>query len=417
MAKIFATRLSSYKDLDYVSAWFVKATDYIGATASTASLVSTNSITQGEQVAMLWPIVFRAGIEIGFCHTSFPWKNNAANNAGVTCVIIGLRKSSRRHKTIFEGEAARAVHNIGPYLTNSDNVIVRKSTTAISDIGAMASGNKPTDGGNFSLSGQEREELLKLTPSIETLIKRYAGSREFINGISRWCVWINDDQLDLALSSPEIARRVEAVKKLRLESRGKQANDNGRTPHKFVYAPHRQGMSFVVPSVSSERREYLPCGLFNEDTVVSNLAQVIYDAPLWNMALIASRLHLMWIATVCGKMKTDFRYSNTLGWNTFPVPPLTENQKAELTRCAEDILLAREAHFPATIADLYDPDKMPDNLRAAHDKNDETLERIYIGRRFKNDTERLEKLFDMYTKMSAKADAGTKPKKARKGAA
>ncbi len=150
------------------------------------------------------------------------------------------------------------------------------------------------------------------------------------------------------------------------------------------------------------------------DSVLTNLAFGLYDAPLWNMALIASRIHLVWIATVCGKMKTDFRYSNTLGWNTFPVPSLTENQKAELTRCAEDILLAREAHFPATIADLYDPEKMPENLRAAHDKNDETLERIYIGRRFKNDTERLEKLFDMYTKITARADADAK--KAKKGA-
>ena len=142
----------------------------------------------------------------------------------------------------------------------------------------------------------------------------------------------------------------------------------------------------------------------DHNTVVSNLASVIYDCPLWNMALIASRLHLVWIGTVCGKMKTDFRYSNTLGWNTFPVPTLTEKNKSDLTACTEAILLAREAHFPATIADLYDPEKMPENLRAAHDRNDEVLERIYIGRRFKNDTERLEKLFEMYTKVTGKKE-------------
>ena len=163
--------------------------------------------------------------------------------------------------------------------------------------------------------------------------------------------------------------------------------------------------SIVVPSVSSERREYLPAGVVNERTTLTNLAFALYDAPLWNMALIASRLHLVWIATVCGKLETRYRYSNTLGWNTFPVPPLTEKNKADLTACAEGILLAREAHFPATIAELYDPEKMPENLRAAHDRNDETLERIYIGRRFRNDTERLEKLFEMYTKMTAKARA------------
>ena len=156
-----------------------------------------------------------------------------------------------------------------------------------------------------------------------------------------------------------------------------------------------------MPQVSSESREYLPIGILPKGAIVSNLAFALYDAPLWNMALIASRLHLVWIGTVCGKMKTDFRYSNVLGWNTFPVPKLTEQNKADLTRCAEDILLAREAHFPATIADLYDPEKMPENLRHAHERNDEVLERIYIGRRFKNDTERLEKLFELYTKMTS----------------
>src|SRR5262245_40355682 len=176
----------------------------------------------------------------------------------------------------------------------------------------------------------------------------------------------------------------------------------------FVFRLHRPGIAIAVSKVSSERREYLPWPVFDENTVISDLAGVIYDAPLWNIALIASRLHLVWIATVCGKLKTDFRYSNTLGWNTIPVPTLTEGQKRDLARSAEDILLAREAHFPATIADLYAPETMPPNLRAAHDANDETLERIYIGRRFRNDTERLEKLFEMYAKM-AKED-GVRPR-------
>ena len=159
--------------------------------------------------------------------------------------------------------------------------------------------------------------------------------------------------------------------------------------------------SIIVPKVTSERRQYLPVGILPQLSVIADSAFALYDAPLWNMALIASRIHLVWIATVCGKLKTDFRYSNTLGWNTFPVPTLTEKNKADLTRCAENILLAREAHFPKTIADLYDPKEMPANLKEAHEQNDETLERIYIGRRFKNDTERLEKLFELYTKMTS----------------
>ena len=205
---------------------------------------------------------------------------------------------------------------------------------------------------------------------------------------------------------PLLKERIEAVRKVRLSSRDKGARTIlARRPHQLKLMRIGKSHSIVVPSVSSERREYLPAGVVNERTTLTNLAFALYDAPLWNMALIASRLHLVWIATVCGKLETRYRYSNTLGWNTFPVPPLTEKNKADLTACAEGILLAREAHFPATIAELYDPEKMPENLRAAHDRNDETLERIYIGRRFRNDTERLEKLFEMYTKMTAKARA------------
>lgn len=213
------------------------------------------------------------------------------------------------------------------------------------------------------------------------------------------------------MAIPEIRKRISQVKAVRLESRGKQANDAAAFPHRFVYTSHEKGKSILIPSVSSERREYLPCGYFDDKTVIVAPNLAMYGAPTWCLSLIASRLHIVWIGTVCGKLKTDFRYSNTLGWNTFPTPLLTEQNKADLTACAEAILLAREAHFPATIADLYDPEKMPENLRMAHERNDEVLERIYIGRRFKNDTERLEKLFDMYTKMTATAGSGKKGKK------
>ena len=186
-------------------------------------------------------------------------------------------------------------------------------------------------------------------------------------------------------------------------------------PHQFRDQFEAKNSLLVVPIVSSENRDYLPVGLLAANAIVHNKAFALYDAPLWNMAIIASKLHLMWIATVCGQLETRLRYSNTLGWNTFPVPTLTEKMKADLTRCAEDILLAREHHFPAAITDLYDPENMPADLRAAHDRNDEVLERIYIGRRFKNDTERLEKLFDLYTKMTASA-APAKGKKRKAGA-
>ncbi|CAM4061247.1 class I SAM-dependent DNA methyltransferase [Paracoccus yeei] len=405
MARIFSPVLKTYKDLDYVAAFVLKVAQFNEMTGSKSALVTTNSITQGEQVAMLWPLVFSQRNVIHFAHTSFLWSNLASNKAAVTCVIVGLSPVEAAECHLFDNGVVRSVRNISPYLVAGDSVIVKKRSTSLSGLSMMQSGNKPTDGGNLILSSNERSAIASTSPASMRFIKRYVGSREIINGGDRWCIWIEDDELNDAKSIPEFRERLERVRRLRETSNGKQANDNAASPHRFVFAPHSRGLSIMVPNVSSEQRQFLPCNIADYATVVSNLASVIYDAPLWNMALIASRLHLIWIGTVCGKMKTDFRYSNTLGWNTFPVPPLTEKQKSDLTACAEAILLAREAHFPATIADLYDPENMPDNLRAAHDRNDEVLERIYIGRRFRNDTERLEHLFSLYTKMTTKPKA------------
>jgi hypothetical protein len=269
----------------------------------------------------------------------------------------------------------------------------------------MQTGSVPNDGGNLLLTPSEARSLVEASPEARKFIHPFYGSEDYLQGLTRSCLILSDQDASRARSIPAIAERLDRVMALRLASKKKEAREQlSRVPHRFQ---HRGAIpacqAIIVPSVSSERREWFPVGLLPAGTVISNLAFLVADAPLWNMALIASRLHLVWIATVCGKLETRYRYSNTLGWNTFPVPPLTEKNKADLTRCAEDILLVREAHFPATIADLYDPDAMPADLRAAHERNDEVLERIYIGRTFKNDTERLEKLFEMYTKMTASA--------------
>ena len=245
--------------------------------------------------------------------------------------------------------------------------------------------------------------MLKSDIRVNPYIRPFLGSDDFIKGKNRYCLIIPDRDVADARKIADINERLNAVANIRKTSKKKEAREIlALVPHRFQ---HRAGIpknaAIIVPSVSSERREWFPAGLVPAGSVISNLAFMLLDEPLWALALIASRLHLVWIATVCGKLETRYRYSNTLGWNTFPVPLLTEKNKADLTRCAEDILLTREAHFPATIADLYDPDTMPADLRAVHDRNDEVLERIYIGRRFKNDTERLEKLFEMYTKMTA----------------
>lgn len=408
LQRIFVGRTSSWKSLDYVAGWFMKAADFGMHTKSVAAFVSTNSICQGDQVPILWPLIFGQGFEIVFAHTSFKWANLASHNAGVTVAIVAISNSAQPQKRVFttgsDGQTVvLAASNINAYLVPAPSVIVAKESRTPSTRALMVWGNKPTDGGFLVLDPDERRSLLKESPDAKQFIRPYYGAAEYIRGLERYCLWIPDDKLEAANSIPGIPPRLEKVRQFRATSKAAETRPASAFPHRFrqIQAVASR-YSLIVPQVSSERREFLPVGLLPESSIVSNLAFALYDAPLWNMALIASRLHLVWVGTVCGKLKTDFRYSNTLGWNTFPVPTLTEKNKADLTACAEDILLAREAHFPATIADLYDPEKMPENLRAAHDRNDETLERIYIGRRFKNDTERLEKLFEMYTKMTTK---------------
>jgi len=412
---LFDKRVGNWKSLDYVAGWLMKSTDYCTNTRSIAAFVTTNSICQGLQVPVLWPEIFSSGCQIDFAHTSFRWANLASNNAGVTVAIVGITTQPRSPRRLFSLDSSgntieRQGSYINPYLALGESVIVEKASHPLSALSEMTFGNTPIDGGLLLLSRDERDAL-QLTPEQRRrFIRRIVGSAEFIRGLERYCLWIEDQHLTEAQTIPPIAQRIRSVRDLRL-SGGKTARDIAERAHQFQRTFIGMNATLVVPSVSSESREYLPCGYEPAGTVVSNLAFALYDAPLWNMGIIASRLHLVWIATVCGKLETRYRYSNTLGWNTFPVPTLTEKNKADLTRCAEDILLAREHHFPATIADLYDPEYMPADLRAAHGRNDEVLERIYIGRRFKNDTERLEKLFERYTKITTAAKPAPRAKK------
>ena len=528
---IFDYRCKSWKSLDYVAGWFMKAADYGTHTPTTAAFVSTNSICQGQQVPILWPMIFASGHEITFAYTSFKWANLASYNAGVTVVIVGIAKNNQQVKSLFSLDVGRAlarqpaeaalpedvvqvrlkpdlpmsvtgqdvgralaqrpaeaalpedvvqvrlkpdlpmlvtgqevgralaqrpaeaalpedvvqvrlkpdlpmlvtgqevgralarqpaeitlqkeVAHINAYLVPGANVVVEKASRPLSGQAEMTKGNQPTDGGHLLLTHDELAAL-RLSPAQQSrFIRRIYGSAEFIRGLSRYCLWIEDGHLDEALKIEGIAHRIEGVRKMRLASPKAATIETAKASHQFGEI-RQTGVETVVivPRVSSESRSYLPVGLLSaQGAIVADSAFALYDAPLWNMALIASRLHLVWIATVCGKLKTDFRYSNTLGWNTFPVPTLTAQNKADLTACAEDILVAREVHFPATNSDLYDPENMPENLRQAHERNDEVLERIYIGRRFKNDTERLEKLFALYTKMTATPAAPATPAK------
>lgn len=411
LERIFGHRTKSWKSLDYVAGWFMKAADYGLQTPTVAAFVSTNSICQGQQVPILWPLIFKTNHEIAFAHTSFKWTNLASHNAGVTVAIIGISNNANEVRRLYSSDdlgetIIKKTHNINAYLASAPNVFADKRSKPIGGQSLMDYGNKPADGGNLLMTTAEAQLLGLTADQRARFLKRIFGSVEFIRGLERYCLWIEDDEVLEALETSTIKVRIDAVRAMRLASSKEATRAGALYPHRFDEKRQKGSETVIaIPRVSSENRPYLPCGYLPPNSIVSDSAFALYDAPLWNMAIVASRTHLVWIATVCGKLKTDFRYSNTMGWNTFPVPTLTDQNKADLTNCAEYILLAREAHFPATIADLYDPDNMPEDLREAHERNDEVLERIYIGRRFRNDTERLEKLFELYTKMTAKGKA------------
>ena len=409
LENVFKGVSKKWKALDYISGWFLKAANYSKVSKANTAFVTTNSICQGQQVPLLWPIIFKTGSIINFAHTSFKWANLASHNAGVTVVIVGLSRDKIIEKRLFsvsqEGDTIeKRTSNINAYLAAAKNVELIPSKRAISGQFEMVKGNYPVDGGNLLLSVEEFRKL-KLTHSQkERFIRPFIGSSEIIKGHTRYCVWIdNDDKAQEAFLIPELEKRFEAVKTMRLSSKKEATKRAAKTPYKFdeIRQSGKENYAIAIPVHSSENRNYLPVVLLPNPVIVYGSAFALYDAPIWHLSIIASSLHLIWIKTVCGQLETRLRYSNTLGWNTFPIPALTQKNKDDLTACSEEILIARERHFPATIADLYDPNKMPEDLRLAHERNDEVLERIYIGRKFKNDTERLEKLFQLYTKMTS----------------
>lgn len=436
LGALLEKRIKNWKSLDYVAGWFVKAADYGTKTKTTAAFVSTNSVCQGQHVPILWPEIFGVGSQIVFAHTSFKWANLASHNAGVTVVIVGISSTEGVPRRLYaitdDAVEKKIVANINAYLVPGPNVEVQQVSSPVQGLDPMQFGNHPYYGAALVLTTDEARQMVLQEPASRRYIRPFYGSTEFIDQSPRACLWISDEEAEEAAGLEPIAKRIEAVKVARTaagngESKSNKAGSQkkkedlsakrlAQTPWRFREQVMSKSHTIIVPRVSSENRPYLPVGLLEPHCVVQEKAFAMYDAPIWNIALIASRMHWVWIGTVCVRMRTDFSYSNTLGWNTFPLPELTEQNMVDLTECAQAILLAREAHFPMNIADLYDPVRhkktnpafMPDDLRRAHEKNDEVLERIYIGRKFKNDTERLEKLFDLYTKMTA---GQAKPKK------
>ncbi|SES21373.1 hypothetical protein SAMN04490244_107140 [Tranquillimonas rosea] len=400
----FRSTRVNWKSLDYVAGWFFKSAQFASRLDAHAALVSTNSICQGQQVPVLWPTLNSQGVCIRFAHTSFRWANLATHNAVVTVAIVGLSPANKTYKkhlfSISEdgGTISREVANINPYLVAAPDVIVEANSKPNNNLPPMVFGNMPRDAGHLLLSPNERDELLSEDQRSEKYIFDFRGSDDFIHGKQRYCLWISDKDRDEVRKIDGIRDRLELVASARKQMKAASTQKFSSRPHRFVQI---QGVakrqSIIIPRHTSERRSYLPVGLLDSKSIVADSALAIYDAPLWCLSIIASRLHRVWIASVCGKIKTDFRYSNTIGWNAFPIPSLSGKNKEDLTFTAQEILLARETHFPASIGKLYNPDEMPADLVAAHDHNDEVLERAYIGRRFRNDTERLEKLFSLYS--------------------
>ncbi|MAL78848.1 MAG: lactate dehydrogenase [Sneathiella sp.] len=407
LQQVFGGLTSKWKNVDYVGAWLMKAALFNDVCHAPFSFVATNSICQGQQVPITWDLLLKRGFRIRFAHTSFTWSNLAANKAGVTVVVTGVDREAGGPRWIYSGENRREVANINPYLTEHNISVVPASRRPIFSKVAMDYGVYYSKSGGLILDSKDKDTLRQEGLPLH-FVRRFLGSTEFINGKERFCLWIDDNELEEVSKYVGVRQRIESVRRDRLETDDKAVNKLAAKPHQFRERKGDDASKIFVPIVSSENREYFPAGLADATVVPTNKAFFISNGPLWALSVISSKLHLSWIDTICGRLRTDYSYSNTLGWNTFPLPSLTEKNKADLARCAEDILLAREAHFPATIADLYEVKDgeamMPPDLRAAHDRNDEVLERVYIGRRFRNDTERLEKLFELYTKMTTAND-------------
>ena len=414
--------LKDYKKLDYISCWFFLAANYIINSNSKYAFVTTNSVTQGEQVALLWPIIFEKKLEIYFAHQSFMWSNNAKNNAGVAVVIIGIRNYQSSNKYLYINNFKKSVNNISPYLSNSSNIIVLPRTKALSNFSLMITGSAPGDDSNFILGIEEKEELVSENTKIEKFLKKFIGAQELIKKTHRYCIHITEENLQEAIKIPELLERFEKVKIFRLKSKKAATNKKAKTPYFFDEDRYEKQEFILVPKVGSERREYLPVGYFDESYLPSNTAKVIYNVHPWFFGLLSSRMHITWIKAVAGRLKTDMAYSNTLCYNTFPFPPISTQRKNEITQAVFRILEEREKHPEKTLAQLYDPDKMPEGLREAHRQNDIIIEKCYRSTPFKSDEERLEYLFKLYEKMiEEEKNAGTlfekkkKPRKKRKG--
>ena len=401
IAHVFG-KIKNSKILDYITIWFYLGAKYIKETKAEFAYVSTNSICQGEQVAVLWSLILSMNEEISFAHTSFKWANNAKYNAGVTVIVVGVSNKNKSTKHLYTTDKQISAPTINPYLSIGTSTIVHKEIHTPKGYPKLCFGCMPYDGGNLLMDSAEYEDFIAKYPSDSHYLRLMYGSEEFINGKPRHCLWIDDNEAEDALRNEEIARRVERTRNLRLDSTDTSCLKLAERPYQFREHPDLDREKIIIPSVSSERRKYIPIGYLDKGTVVSNLAFAIYDASLWLFGILTSAMHMTWVRTVGGRLKTDYRYSAGLCYNTFPFPTIPDTKKSEIEEAATNVLLARANYPEKTLADLYDPEKMPEDLREAHEELDRIVESCYPGAPFANDEARLECLFRLYEKMTAK---------------
>lgn len=404
-------KINGYNNMDYIACWFYLGAKFIEGLNSKCAFVSTNSICQGEQVALIWPNILNDKIEIGFAVQSFKWTNNAKGNAGVTVIIVGLRNISNIQKHLYIENIQKKALNINAYLVDSSNIIVKQRSKPISSIPEMCFGSMPNDGGYLSVT---HEEYSKLNETVKKYIRPLIGGQEFIKGIEHYCIWINENEIEDALKLNFISDRIKKVEEYRKKSTREATKVLAKSPYRFGEIRHIESDSIVIPATSSEKREYIPIGFLPTGTIIKNSAQAIYYAQAWIFGLVTSKIHNIWVRNIGGKLEERLRYSAALCYNTFPFPNISDKQKEQINLHAFEVLDERAKYPEKTLAQLYDPDKMPKGLKDAHHQLDLAIERCYRLKPFESDTERLEYLFKMYEEITTKNSLFQKEKKTKK---
>ncbi|QTY26464.1 DNA methyltransferase [Flavobacterium sp. CS20] len=386
------------KILDYISCWFIKGARYIKDINSKCAFVSTNSICQGEQVSALWPNVLDNDIEIDFAYTSFKWKNNAVGNAGVTVIIVCLRNVNEKERYIYFNDVKKIASHINPYLTDAKTVYIKNRGKPLSYFPPMKGGNVAYDSGNLIFTESEKNEFIKSEPNSKRWFKKCIGGRELINGGERYCLWFKNEKLQSVNQYPAIKEITGKVEAHRLKAKDKGTHKLAKRPHQFRDLNNPEEY-IAIPKTSSERRDYIPMSFVDGGIIPLDSIRFIQTDELYIFGVLISKMHMAWVRAIAGKLKTDYRYSKNIVYNTFPFPNISKVKKAQIEENVFAVLEEREKHPEKTMAQLYDPDKMPAGLRQAHQDLDLAVERCYRLQPFDNDTQRLEYLFKEYEKM------------------